>query len=151
MTGLLRIVLCLCGALIFVGAFATLGINAYFKAPPINQVVAFEIDAATDAELEAIRRLDQPPIEKPLPPPTLEVLQPQDGFVQIEFEVTPEGRAANARVIGAVPAGYYEQQALRRVEGRRYVPERIDGRAVSSVRTDIVEFTYPSASQSPAP
>jgi TonB family protein len=136
--------LSLCGALVFVGAFAVFAINAYFEAPPINQVVAFEVATATAAELAAVRRQERPSPPEPPPSPTLEVLEPKDGFVQVEFEVTPQGRAVNARIVGAVPAGYYEKQALRRIQSARYVPDRIDGRAVSTVRSQIVEFTYPS-------
>lgn len=142
MSQLLRIGLSLCVAVILVGMFALFGINTYFETPPVNQVAAFRVETATTEEIEAARRIGQPEPPKPERPARVEPDRERDGFVQVQFEVTPEGRAANAKVVGAMPAGYYEDQAVARVERQRYVPERIDGEAVSSVRTEIVEFKY---------
>ncbi|MFK7887371.1 MAG: TonB family protein [Gammaproteobacteria bacterium] len=144
MSQLLRIGVSLCVAVILVGAFALFGINSYFEQPPVNQVAAFRVETATAEELAAARRITEPEQAKPEPPPPPPVDRDleRDGFVQVQFEVTPEGRAANAEVVGAMPAGYFESEAVSRIERKRFVPERIDGQAVSSIRTEIVEFKY---------
>ena len=141
MDSFIRIVLSLCVAVVLVGLFAMMGINTYFEKPPINQVTAFRVERATQAELEMIRRTEAPPaeeLEPPLPRPDRE----RDGFVQLEFEVTPDGRARDVRVVGAMPTGYFEEQAVQKIERLRFVPDRVDGVAVASVRTQIVEFKY---------
>lgn len=143
MSQLLRIGVSLCVAVILVGAFALFGINSYFETPPVNQVAAFRVEAATADEIEAARRIgrDEEVAEPEPPPPVVRDLE-RDGFVQVQFDVTPQGRAANAKVVGAMPAGYYEDQAVARIERQRYLPERVDGQPVTSVRTEIVEFKY---------
>jgi hypothetical protein len=44
------------------------------------------------------------------------------GFVQLEVEVDAHGRVQRADVVNALPAGVYEQQAVRQVRQRRYPP-----------------------------
>ena len=142
----IRIVLSLCVAVVLVGAIALMGINTYFEKPPINQVAAFRVEPATQAELELIRRIEEPPAQEQKPEPELPQFdRERDGFVQVEFEVTAEGRARDVRVVGAMPAGYFEEQAVAKIERLRFVPDRVDGEAVSSVRTQIVEFKYTPA------
>lgn len=62
------------------------------------------------------------------------------GFVQIEVLVDAEGRVTEAKVVGAVPPGIYEQQALDQVRGRRFVPPTVGGRAVPGRLTEVVPF-----------
>lgn len=152
MDSFIRIVLSLCVAVVLVGLFAMMGINTYFEKPPINQVAAFRVQQATQEELDVVRRAEAPPeaeIETEPPPPSD---RERDGFVQVEFEVTPDGRARDVRVVGAMPAGYFEDQAVQRIERLRFIPDRVDGVAVTSVRNEIVEFKYtPAAARSVAP
>ncbi|MEM6640226.1 MAG: TonB family protein, partial [Pseudomonadota bacterium] len=69
----------------------------------------------------------------------------RDGFVQVRFEVTPQGRAESLSVVGAMPAGYFEDEAIAQIQRKRFVPDRVEGEAVRSVRTEIVEFKYTPA------
>jgi len=62
------------------------------------------------------------------------------GFVQLEVKVDAEGRVTEAKVVGAVPPGIYEQQALAEVRGRRFVPPTVGGRAVPGQLTEVVPF-----------
>ena len=127
------------------------GVNTYYKAPPLNQVAAFKVERATQAELDLVERARAPQEVEPEPPPPLTVDE-RDGFVQVEFEVTPKGRAQDVKVVGAMPAGYFEDQAIRSVERLRFLPDKIDGKAVSSTRTTIVEFKYtPAVTRAVAP
>jgi len=83
------------------------------------------VDVAELIGAEQDRRLPErrvaPPIE-PLEIPRREV----SGFVQIEVEVDAQGRVREAQVVNALPAGVYEDQALRQVRQRRY-PARAGG------------------------
>ncbi|CAN5201811.1 hypothetical protein BH24PSE2_BH24PSE2_09000 [soil metagenome] len=68
------------------------------------------------------------------------------GFVQLEVRVAPDGTVAGVDVIGAAPAGVYEQQARDQVRDRRYTPPARGG---SERHIEIVEFAVP-ATQAPA-
>ncbi len=154
MNSLIRIGVSLCVAIILVGMFALFGVNTYFEKPPINQVIAFRVESATQAELDVVRRIESPQdVREPEPEPDVfERNRERDGFVQVEFEVTDKGRARDVTIVGAMPAGYFEEQAIRKVEQLRYVPERVDGKAVASTRIEIVEFKYtPAAVRSVSP
>lgn len=61
---------------------------------------------------------------RPIPPAPKPVLLPRQvsGFVQLEVEVGTRGEVLDARVVGAVPEGYYEEEALELVRGQRYEP-----------------------------
>ncbi|MEO1574927.1 MAG: TonB family protein [Pseudomonadota bacterium] len=140
MNQLIRISISLCVAVLLVGSLAMFGVNTYFQKPPVNNVEAFRVETATVEEIEAaLGRTPEPP---PPEPPPYERERERDGFVQVQFAVTPGGRAEDATVVGAMPAGYFEDQALAQINRRRFVPDRVDGEAVRSVRTEIVEFKY---------
>jgi TonB family protein len=67
------------------------------------------------------------------------------GFVQVVFTVQPDGTVSEARVFGAVPAGYYEEQALERVRARSWEPGvDADGNIVARQATEVIEFTLPA-------
>ena len=140
MNQLIRVGVSLCIAVMLVGMVALFGVTRYFEKPPIAMVEAFRIEEATPEEIAAALGTVKP--EPPPPPPAYEALRERDGFVQVQFEVTPNGRARDVTVVGAMPAGYFEDQAMAQIERRRFVPERVDGEAISSVRTEIVEFKY---------
>lgn len=151
MNSLIRVGVSLCVAVILVGMFALFGVNTYFEKPPINQVVAFRVETATQAELDVVRRIESPEEVRP-PEPEPDVFErnrERDGFVQVQFEVTEKGRARDVKIVGAMPAGYYEEQAIRKIEKLRYVPERVDGKAIVSTRSEIVEFKYTPAAVRP--
>jgi TonB family protein len=94
-------------------------------------------DRVDVAELLEPRRRPPPP---PAPATAFELPDRQvSGFVQLAVRVDNEGRVESAEVLNAVPAGVFEDEALRIVRQRRYaVPP--DGRAVD----DIVRFTVPA-------
>lgn len=99
----------------------------------MDRVDVSELLAEREAERVRNRELPEPP---ELPPRTV------TGFVQLEFVVGPDGRVLECRVVGAVPGGVYEEQAVAEVSSRLYTPTFDDqGQAIASTRSEIVEFT----------
>lgn len=83
-------------------------------------------------------------IESPIPKPTRgNSVPPREvkGFVQIEVKLDANGTVLEARVVGAVPPGIYDQRALEQVKARRYAPITIDGRAVPGKVTEVIPFS----------
>jgi protein TonB len=54
-----------------------------------------------------------------------------EGWVEIEFTISPAGTVEKPKIIGADPPGVFEQAALRAVRRWRYSPKVEDGKAVS--------------------
>ncbi len=81
------------------------------------------------------QRQELPPIEaiEPLTLPR----RAQAGFVQVEYVVDGKGRVVDAEVVGAAPAGIYEDQALEIVRSRRYEPNPA---GMMDRRTELVDF-----------
>jgi hypothetical protein len=96
---------------------------------------------------EAVERagMDVGKLEKREPPPKPALPERMvKGFVQLEFTVDEEGVVKDARVIGAVPKGYYEAEALAQIGRKVYMPTYQDGEPVASKRTEIVQFELPA-------
>jgi len=66
------------------------------------------------------------------------------GFVQVEVKLDAEGKVIEAKVVGAIPPGVYESQALAQVRARRYAPITVDGKAVPGKVTEVVDFSVPA-------
>jgi TonB family protein len=91
------------------------------------------------------RQLPRRPTPQPVEP--LEIPRRQvTGFVQLEVSVDADGRVQSATVVNALPAGVYEEQALRQVQGRRYPPREGGGSYV-----EIVPFRVPADEVPPPP
>ena len=91
------------------------------------------------------RALPAEPVTRPVEPlvvPRREV----SGFVQVEVQVDAEGRVQRAEVVNALPAGVYEEQALRQVRQRRYPPREGGGSYV-----EVVPFRVAADALPPAP
>ncbi|MGD8827330.1 MAG: TonB family protein [Gammaproteobacteria bacterium] len=82
------------------------------------------------------------------PPPPSEPARQVSGFVQVAYTVNPDGSVSDVKVIGAVPAGYYEREARRIVSARHYQPEVENGKAVAHRETDVIHFTVSSTHRS---
>jgi TonB family protein len=83
----------------------------------------------------------QPRSEPPYAVPPREVR----GFVQVEVRLDERGQVIEAKVVGAIPPGVYERQALAQVRARRYAPITVEGRAVPGKVTEVIDFTVPAA------
>lgn len=66
------------------------------------------------------------------------------GFVQVEVKLDELGTVVEAKVVGAIPPGVYERQALEQVRARRYAPITIEGRTVPGKVTEVIDFTVPA-------
>lgn len=91
------------------------------------------------------RPLPARPVERPVEPlvvPRREI----SGFVQIEVAVDADGRVQRAEVVNALPAGVYEEQALRQVRQRRYPPRDGGGSYVEVVPFRVAADEVPPAS-----
>lgn len=95
------------------------------------------------AELLADREKERARREPPPPPTPIVPERTVSGFVQVEFTVAPDGSVRDVRVVGAVPKGYYEEQAKAEIASKRFMPEFEGDQAVASERTEIVDFTVP--------
>ena len=111
---------------------------------PLLEFVEVELFSTLDrldvaellAERERERMRDSAPPPPPEPPPRI-----ISGFVQLEYDVDETGRVTAVRVLTAVPRGIYEEQAVAEIQGRMFTPEFVDGAAVASTRSDVVEFS----------
>jgi TonB family protein len=66
------------------------------------------------------------------------------GFVQVEVKLDAQGQVIEAKVVGAIPPGLYERQALAQVRARRYSPITVEGKAVPGTVTEVIDFTVPA-------
>ena len=64
-----------------------------------------------------------------------------DGWVDLQFVVGSDGAVSDVTVVGAQPAGIFEQSALDAVRHWRYQPVRHDGQAVSQHARVRLRFT----------
>jgi len=57
---------------------------------------------------------------------------PKNGHIGVRYDVTPEGRPANVRVVDSMPQGTYDYVVQQHVEGFAFRPRFVDGEAVAS-------------------
>lgn len=155
----MRLFLSALGATVVVVAMVLIGLS-FFEGPVDNsrlrqgmEITPLPDNSRTDVAdwLQETRGdLDVADDEDPVPripvPPRFELERPDIvGFVQLVFTVDVDGNPSDIRVFGAVPAGYYEREAIAQVAARRYEPDRDEqGRAVPRRATEVVEFRLPS-------
>ncbi|MDR3388040.1 MAG: energy transducer TonB [Rudaea sp.] len=63
-----------------------------------------------------------------------------EGWVEVEFTVTPDGQVANATVAGANPARVFNDAALRAVQRWTFKPKMDNGKAVEERMKRRIEF-----------
>ena len=107
-------------------------------AHPVSRLVGY--DSVDLAELLGEPRYQLPDLE---PPPPLPASAPREsrrvsGFVMLEVMVDAEGRATDARVIDAAPAGVYEREAVAEALADRYEA------GVPGPRDTVVRFSVPA-------
>ena len=64
----------------------------------------------------------------------------QEGWVEVEFTVTPEGSVTNAHVIGSNPARIFDREAINAVQRAKFEPKMQNGEAVASTLRRRIEF-----------
>ena len=105
-----------------------------------HPVQALGYDSVDLAELLGEPRYQLPDLE---PPPALPPVAPRaerqvSGFVMVEVPVDANGRATDARVIDAAPAGVYEREAVAEALAGQY-ESGLPGR-----RDTVVRFSVPA-------
>ena len=64
----------------------------------------------------------------------------QEGWVEVEFTVTPDGAVTNATVVGAQPTRVFNDAALRAVQRWTFKPKMDNGKAVEERMKRRIEF-----------
>jgi len=64
----------------------------------------------------------------------------EEGWVEVEFTVTPDGSVSNASVVNAQPARVFNDAALRAVEAWTFKPRMENGKAVDERMRRRIEF-----------
>ena len=64
----------------------------------------------------------------------------QEGWVEVEFTVAPDGSVQNARVIGSNPARIFDREAISAVQRAKFEPRMQNGEAVASTLRRRIEF-----------
>ncbi|WMS86624.1 energy transducer TonB [Pleionea litopenaei] len=102
-----------------------------------NQGMSFEADLSATSGLENGMSLDASdgeylPIVKVAPIyPRRALARGIEGFVILEFTVTPQGTVVDPKVVRAEPEGIFNQAAIDAAKKFKYKPRVIDGKAVS--------------------
>lgn len=131
--------------LMLLTGLALFGVFEEDDPPPL---LAYPVDPLTTAERRALKEVFGEEINQPSRPrPAPNMSRDITGFVQLEVLVADDGTVAGAKVLGATPAGVYEDQALQDILKRRFLPlalESTDGNLRTIVET--VEFSIPDES-----
>jgi len=64
-----------------------------------------------------------------------------EGWVLVQFNVTPEGEVVNAEIIDGEPPGMFDRAAIRAVENWKYQPKIVDGKPAPRFGVQTV-FTF---------
>jgi len=96
---------------------------------PTVALHAFGFDRHELGENGSVRGMDADPQPIVRIPPEYPAHGRGNGWVLVQFDISPAGSVVNARVIDASPRGVLEKSALRAIERWRYRPAVIEGRA----------------------
>jgi periplasmic protein TonB len=119
------------------------------NAPPATTRPAAPASAATTAPAPATAAAaggesHAAEVLKTSPPdyPPDAVRKRQEGWVEVEFTVTPDGSVANAAVVNAQPARVFNTSALRAVERWTFKPRMENGKPVEEKMRRRIEFKF---------
>lgn len=69
-----------------------------------------------------------------------------EGWVLVEFTITPGGTVADARVVDAEPKGVFDRETLRAIKRWKYQPKIVDGQAVPQYNMrELIQFVLEDA------
>lgn len=68
-----------------------------------------------------------------------------EGWVKVEFTITPVGTVKDPRVVDAEPARMFNREAIRAILKWKFKPRVIDGVAVERRATQIIDFSLDGA------
>lgn len=107
-------------------------------------VISLADNPALAAAIRKERELhgDIHPENEAPPPPPPRPTRDISGFVHVEYTINPDGSISDVKVLGAAPAGVYEEQAIAQVSRQMRAPVFNDaGVAVSRRTTEIIDFS----------
>jgi TonB family protein len=137
-----------CLALLVVAVLLAMGVQVQTALEPEDESLKFH-DVELLTAIERARFADELGESRTrtapkLPPlkdiPAVEIQREVQGFVQLEVIVDASGGVSDIRVLGAAPAGVYEQQAMDQVLKRRYAPAAAGHERI----LEIVQFRVPA-------
>jgi len=70
-----------------------------------------------------------------------------EGWVKVEFTITPLGTVTDATVVDADPARIFNREAIRAILKWKFKPRVIDGTAVARRATQIIDFSLHEKSE----
>lgn len=129
-----------------VGVLLVAGVSMFDRFGPEEVGMVFhDVELLSEGDRERYAdSLGEPGGRQPLSLPALDEIPPVEiartatGFVQLEVMTRPDGSVAEVKVLGATPAGVYEQQAISSVRARRY-PRSAEGER----HLELVDFKVP--------
>ena len=68
-----------------------------------------------------------------------------EGWVKVEFTITPSGTVTDARVVAAEPARIFNREAIRAISKWKFKPRVVDGVAVPRRATQLIDFSLDTA------
>ncbi|WP_395374364.1 energy transducer TonB [Marinicella sp. W31] len=66
-----------------------------------------------------------------------------EGWVKVQFTITPGGAVSNPKVIDSKPARIFDREAIRAILKFKFKPKIVDGTAVEQLATQTIEFELP--------
>jgi len=72
--------------------------------------------------------------------PRQALLNGQEGWVKVEFTITPDGRVIDAVVRDADPRGVFDRAALQAIIRWKFKPRYVDGQAITRRASQVIDF-----------
>lgn len=150
---LLRFAFSLGVATVVVVAVLAIGVTVYAPEeeedpamPELSEVSVISLRDNPDLARMIREARNQPvdPLREAPEPMELPERQVQ-GFVQLEYTVNPDGTVTDVRVVGAAPAGVFDDRAVERLQNSLRSPAYEDGEAVARRASETLEFSVPAS------
>lgn len=69
-----------------------------------------------------------------------------EGWVMVEFTITPGGTVADARIVDSEPKGVFDRETLRAIKRWKYQPKIVNGQAVPQYNMrELIQFVLEDA------
>lgn len=72
--------------------------------------------------------------------PRRALLEGTEGWVQVEFTITPDGRVADPVVVSAEPRGIFDRSAIQAILRWKFKPRYVDGQAITRRASQVIDF-----------
>ena len=72
--------------------------------------------------------------------PRQALLNGQEGWVQVEFTITKDGRVLDPVVVDSDPRGVFDRSALQAIIRWKFRPRYVDGEAITRRASQVIDF-----------